>query len=103
MLPKMSAYRRDSDENQYFFLDKRNGELLQKYNEIWNKVSNTIKKGFDSKLVYNEKYLRTKIKLYEGKPIDKIPKEGSQCIYLSVILIDSVFRAGKLSSSYSRM
>ena len=50
MLPKMSAYRRDSDENQYFFLDKKNGELLQKYNEIWNKVSNTIKKGFDSKL-----------------------------------------------------
>ena len=35
--------------------------------------------------------------------IDKIPKEGSQCIYLSVILIDSVFRTGKLSSSYSRM
>ena len=41
--------------------------MLQKYNEIWNKVSHTIKKGFDSKLVYNEKYLRTKIKLYEGK------------------------------------
>ena len=40
----MSAYRRDSDENQYFFLDKKNGELLQKYNEIWNKVSNTTKK-----------------------------------------------------------
>ena len=28
---------------------------------------------------------------------DKIPKEGSQCIYLLVILIDSVFRKGKNS------
>ena len=25
----------------------------------------------------------------------KKPKEGSQCIYLSVILIDSVYRTGK--------
>ena len=54
----------------------------------------------DSEPVYNEKSLKTKIKSYEGKistnfPGDKIPKEGSQCIYLSVILIDSVFRTCK--------
>ena len=42
-------------------------ELLEKYKEIWDKVSNTIKKRFDSEPVYNEKYLRTKIKSYEGK------------------------------------
>ena len=28
-------------------------------------------------------------------PGDKVPKEGSQCICLSVVLIDSVFRTGK--------
>ena len=27
-------------------------------------------------------------------PGDKVPKEGSQCICLSVVLIDSVFRTG---------
>ena len=26
---------------------------------------------------------------------DKMPKEGSQCIYLLVLFIDSVFRTGK--------
>ena len=26
---------------------------------------------------------------------DKIPNKGSQCIYLSVILIDSFYRTGK--------
>ena len=31
------------------------------------KVSNSIKKGFDSGPVYNEKYLKTKTKLYNGK------------------------------------
>ena len=42
-------------------------ELLEKYNKTWGKVSNRIKKGFDSGPVYNEKYLKTKIKSYQGK------------------------------------
>ena len=37
-------------------------KLLNKYNEIWKKVSNIIEKELDSKPVYNEKYLETKIK-----------------------------------------
>ena len=49
--------------------------------------------------MYNEKYLEAKIKYWNGKintnfQNNKILKDGSQCIYLSVILIDSVFRAG---------
>ena len=43
------------------FLIKDN-ELFKKYNEIWEKVSNNIKKRFDKKPVYNEKQLKTKIK-----------------------------------------
>ena len=43
---------------------------------------------------------KTKIKPYEEKINtnfydDKVSKEGSQYIYLAVILIDSIFRAGK--------
>ena len=65
----------------------KNDELLEKYNEIWDKVSFTIKKGFDSKPVYNEKCWRNKIKPYEGKiktnlQDNEIPKESSQCICL---------------------
>ena len=75
-------------------------ELLEKYNEIWDKVSNTIIKGFDSEPACNEKYLRTKIKFYERKTNsnfhgDSIPKESSECICLSVILIYSAFRTRK--------
>ena len=29
-------------------------ELLEKYNKIWKKVKNSIKKEFDSKPVYKE-------------------------------------------------
>ena len=93
MLAKMSAYRRDFDETKYMSFLTKNDELLEKYNEIWDKVSNTIKKGFDSEPLCN-------INFYEGKIStnfydDNIPKEGSQYIFLSVILIVSVFKLGK--------
>ena len=49
------------------------------------------------KHVYNEKYLKTKRKSYNGEintvfHNSKIPKEGFQCISLRVILIDSVIK-----------
>ena len=79
----------------YVFLTEVN-ELLEKYNKFWNKVSNGIQKHFDSKPAVNEKYLKTKIKSYEGKVNtdfhdNGIPKESSHCICSSLILIDSVF------------
>ena len=96
----MRAYRRDFDETKYISFLIKDDELLEKYNEIWEKVRNSIKKEFDSKPVYCEKYLKTKTKSSKEKintnfDINKIPKEGSQYIYLSVILIDFVFRTGK--------
>ena len=96
----MSAYRKDFDETKYVSFLIKDYKLLEKYNEMWGKVKNSIKKEFDSEPVYNEKYLKPKIKSYIGKlntnfHDDKIPKEGSQFICLSVILIDSVFKTGK--------
>ena len=100
MLTKMRAYRRDFDKAKCMSSLIKNDEFLEKYYEIWDRVSSSITKGFDSEPVYNEKYLGTKIQFYERKFItnfhgDKVPKEGSQCICLSVILIDSTFRTGK--------
>ena len=51
----------------YFLI--KNDELPEKYNEIRNKVSKVTTKRFDSEPVYNNKYLKTKIKSYEGKII----------------------------------
>ena len=71
-----------------FFFDKNN-KLLEKFSEIWDKVSNTIETEFDSESVCNKKYLWTKLKSNEGKISinfydNKIPKEGRQCLFLSV-------------------
>ena len=96
----MSTYRRDFDETKCMSFLIKDDELLEIYNEIQGKVSNIIKKESDSEPVYNEKYPKTEIKPYNGKinpsfHNNKILKEGSQWICLSVILIDSTFRRGK--------
>ena len=61
--------------------------FLEKYNEI-RKVSKSIKNNLKMNL-YIIKDLKIKIKSYKGKINTK---EGSQQIYISVILIDSVYR-----------
>ena len=72
----MSLYRRDFHETKYIHvLLITDDELLEKYNEIWEKVSNM---GKLSKNVHN----------------NKIPTKASQYICSSVILIDSIFRTG---------
>ena len=94
-LPKISPYRKYFDETKYMsFLIK--DELLEKYNEIWRKVKSSIKKEFDIEPIYNEKYLKPKLKCFNGKTItnfhdNKILKEGSQFVCLSVISIVFLF------------
>ena len=100
MLPKMSGYRRNYNETKYMSFLVNENDLLERFNEIWDKFSNTIKKGFDSEPAYNKKYLKTKRKSCEGKinrnfHNDKISKKCPHFICLSVILIDSVFNMGK--------
>ena len=41
----MRAYRREFDETKYISFLIKNDELLKKYNEIWEKVKNSIKKS----------------------------------------------------------
>ena len=96
----MSGYRTDFDETKYISLLIKCDELLEKYNKIWEKVRNNIKKEFDSESVCNEKYVKAKVKSFNERinthfRNNKIPKEGFQFIWLSVILIDSVFIIGK--------
>ena len=82
---KMGAYRRNFDETKYMCFLIENNELLEKQNEIWDKFSNAIKKGFDGESVYSEKYLKTKIKSFEGRtninfPNDKTKKKFIHCL-----------------------
>ena len=63
----MNAYGRHFDKTICMSFLNKDEKLLEKYNEIWKKISNIIKKEFDNKPVYNKKYLKTKIKSYNRK------------------------------------
>ena len=60
--------------------------FFYKCDGIWETISNTIKKEFNSEIIHSKKYLKMK---------KNQPKEGFHCIYTSVILIDSVYRKDK--------
>ena len=97
---KMSANRRDFHETKWMSFLIEDAELLEKYNEIWDKVSNNVKKWSDSEPVYNHKYLKSQKKILKRKVNtsfygNKVPKQVSHCICLSVSLIDSAFRISK--------
>ena len=56
---KMSAYEKEFDKNKCICFLIKDEKLLEKFNKIWNKVNNIIWKEFDSKHLYNKKYLKT--------------------------------------------
>ena len=45
-------------------------ELWKKYNDIWKKVSSSMKKELDCEPMYNKKCLQTKIKSYNADATD---------------------------------
>ena len=58
--------------------------MFLKYSEIWDKITSLLKEGFDSKLVYDDKYLKTKRKSYNNRintnfQGNKIPKDNECC------------------------
>ena len=67
----------------YVFFDKR-WRIFEKHNETLKKVSNSIKKEFNSEPLFNKKYIQNVKKIKT--------KEGYQCIYTPVILIESIHR-----------
>ena len=41
-----------------------NEQLLKNYNKIWEKIEKLVSINFESKPVYGDKYIKTKIKTY---------------------------------------
>ena len=63
ILPQMSGYIKyfeNGGKNMSFVI--KDDDVLDKYNEIWDKIKNTLNIKFHSMLVYNEKYIKAKVK-----------------------------------------
>ena len=85
----MGTYK-SFDKNKCMYFLKKEEKVFDKYNEIWESVSNIVKKIIVNLYTIMSKYLKTEGKINTN--------EGFQCFYasniiqISVILIDSVYR-----------
>ena len=98
----MVGYVRSFDGNRTMSFKISDNKLLKKYNQIWKRIKKLLKIKFDSEPVYgdNDKYIKTKIKIYGGSVNTnfqgkKMPKEKAPCKSLSIIMLDSVIKAKK--------
>ena len=101
-LPQKIDYVKIFDKNKAMSFKVSDNKLLKKYNKIWKKISNLMNIAFDSEPVYgdNDKYIKTKIKMYEDRlntnfQGKKVPKENDSYKCLSLIMLDSVIRVNK--------
>ena len=75
---------------------------MVKYYDIWKKTKNTLDIRFHRNPVYDEKYIKTKIKVfncvintYQNFSDHTIPKERVHYICIAAINIDSVIKIDK--------
>ena len=76
----------------------KNDDVLDKYNAIWDRIKETLSIKFHSMLHYDDKYIKTKVREFNGVIKTNFlgnekPKESMHCI--TCITIDSVRRIEK--------
>ena len=73
----------------------RDDNVLDKYKKIWDKIKKKLNIKFHRKPVYDQTYLKTKVREFDGKIKtkflrDEVPKENMYYTYIACITIDSV-------------
>ena len=81
-----------------FFI--KDNKVLEKYEKSWDFIKNKLGFKFNSLPVYGKKYLKTKVREYEGMIKTNvlgngIPKENMHYTCIACITIDSVMRLDK--------
>ena len=67
ILPQMTGYIKyfeNGGKNMSFVI--KDDDVLDKYNEIWDKIKETLSIKFHSRPVYDEKYIKAKVREFSG-------------------------------------
>ena len=84
------------------FVIKDDDDVLDKYNEIWEKIEETLIIKFHSMPVYGEKYIKAKVREFDGVIKinflgNEVPKENAHWTCMACISIDSVMKMEKMN------
>ena len=96
ILPQMSGYIKCfQNGGKRMSLVIKDDNVLDKYNEFWNKIKKILNTKFHNMPVYDEKNIKAKVKVCNGLIktnflSDEISKESMHCACIACITIDSV-------------
>ena len=101
ILPQMSGYIKYFEyggKNMSFLI--KDDEVEEKYEQIWDVIKNKLKFKFHSLSVFDKKYLKTKVREYDGMIKanflgNGMPKENMDYTCIACITIDSIMRMDK--------
>ena len=73
---------------------------MGEYEDIWNKIKNKLNIKFHSQTIYENKYLKTKVREFDGSIKtnflgNNMPKENTYYICIACITVDSVMKMNK--------
>ena len=101
ILPQMSGYIKyfeNGGKNMSFLI--KDDEVWEKYEQIWDVIKNKLGIKFHSEPVYDETYIKAKVREFDGKIKtnllgNEVPKENMHYTCIVCITIDSVMRMDK--------
>ena len=99
-------YFKNGSKNMSFMTE--DDRVLDKYTEIWYKIKKVLKIKFHSMPLYDEKYIKAKVREFNGVIKtnflgDEIPKEDVHYICIACITIDSVVKMELYTSLFRRV
>ena len=97
----MNAYIKhfeNGGKNMSFLI--KNTEIWEKYEDIWNVIKNKLNIKFHSQPVYENKYLKAKIREFNGNIKinflgNNVPEENTYYTCIACITLDSVLKMSK--------
>ena len=97
-------YFENGGKNMSFLI--KNSEVWEKFEEIWNVIKNKLNIKFHSQAIYENKYLKAKIRKFDGNIKTNIlgnnlPKENTYYTCIACITIDSIIKINKKKLSTS--
>ena len=101
ILPQMNGYIKyfeNGGKNMSFLI--KNNEVWEKYEVIWNVIKNRLNIIFHSQPIYENKYLKSKVREFDGSIKtnflgNNIPKENTYYTCVACITVDSIMKMNK--------
>ena len=101
ILPQMNGYIKyfeNGGKNMSFLI--KNDEVWQKYEDIWNVIKNKLDINFHSQPIYENKYLKAKVREFDGSIKtnflgNNLPNENTHYACIACITIDSIIKMKK--------